>query len=108
MLADVKGVDTCDGSDKRNASAGGEPCEPPRSSHRAGYTIRELQRTSLNTLFASSLSNLRLACLMSVAGNGAPASGATENVAREKQAAPTVMDGLSSSKVTGENLLKPP
>jgi len=45
---------------------------------------------------------------MSVAGNGAPASGATENVAREKQAAPTVMDGLSSSKVTGENLPKPP
>ncbi|KAH3915205.1 hypothetical protein HBI56_014220 [Parastagonospora nodorum] len=39
---------------------------------------------------------------MSVAGNGAPASGATENVAREKQAAPTVMDGLSSSKVTVE------
>lgn len=104
----MKGVDTCDGSDKRNASAGGEPCEPPRSSHRVGYTIREPQRTSLNTLFASSLSNLRLLCLMSVAGNGAPASGATENVAREKQAAPTVMDGLSSSKVTGENLPKPP
>jgi hypothetical protein len=42
---------------------------------------------------------------MSVAGNGAPASGATEDVPREKQAAPRVMDGLSSSKVTGEDLL---
>jgi hypothetical protein len=38
---------------------------------------------------------------MSVAGNGAPASGATEDVVSEKQSASTVMDGLSSSKVTG-------
>jgi hypothetical protein len=39
---------------------------------------------------------------MSVVGNGAPASGATDDVPRDKQAAPTVMDGLSSSKVTGK------
>jgi hypothetical protein len=39
---------------------------------------------------------------MSVAGNGAPASGATEDVVSEKQSASTVMDGLSSSKVTGK------
>jgi hypothetical protein len=42
---------------------------------------------------------------MSLAGNGAPASGATEDVLEEKQAAPRVMDGLSSSKVTGERFL---
>jgi hypothetical protein len=41
---------------------------------------------------------------MSVAGNGAPASGATDDVPREKRAAPRVMDRLSSSKVTGEGL----
>ncbi|OAL01667.1 hypothetical protein IQ06DRAFT_375944 [Phaeosphaeriaceae sp. SRC1lsM3a] len=39
---------------------------------------------------------------MSVAGNGAPASGATDDVPRDKQTAPSVMDGLSSSKVTVE------
>ncbi|KAL5116662.1 hypothetical protein ACEQ8H_005411 [Pleosporales sp. CAS-2024a] len=39
---------------------------------------------------------------MSVAGNGAPASGATEDVARDTQVVPMVMDGLSSSKVTVE------
>lgn len=39
---------------------------------------------------------------MSVAGNGAPASGATDDVPRDKQTAPSVMDGLSSSKVTGK------
>ncbi|KAF1829879.1 hypothetical protein BDW02DRAFT_508914 [Decorospora gaudefroyi] len=39
---------------------------------------------------------------MSVAGNGAPALGAAENGSRQAQAEPTVMDGLSSSKVTVE------
>ncbi|KAH8716891.1 hypothetical protein GQ44DRAFT_713193 [Phaeosphaeriaceae sp. PMI808] len=39
---------------------------------------------------------------MSVVGNGAPALGATEDVSLQKQATPTVMDGLSSSKVTVE------
>jgi hypothetical protein len=38
---------------------------------------------------------------MSVAGNGAPALGATDDVSRPKHAELTVMDGLSSSKVTG-------
>jgi hypothetical protein len=38
---------------------------------------------------------------MGVAGNGAPALGATEDGSRQAQAEPTVMDGLSSSKVTG-------
>jgi hypothetical protein len=38
---------------------------------------------------------------MSVAGNGAPALGATEDGSRQTQVEPTVMDGLSSSKVTG-------
>ena len=37
---------------------------------------------------------------MSVAGNGAPTLGA-EDVTRQNHAEPTVMDGLSSSKVTG-------
>lgn len=40
---------------------------------------------------------------MSVAGNGAPTPGATEDVSRQKHAEPTVMDGLSSSKVTSED-----
>jgi hypothetical protein len=40
-----------------------------------------------------------------VVGNGAPASGAIDDVPRDRQAAPTVMDGLSSSKVTGESLI---
>jgi hypothetical protein len=40
---------------------------------------------------------------MTVAGNGAPVLGATEDVPGQKQAASTVMDGLSSSKVTGKN-----
>ncbi|KAF2024585.1 hypothetical protein EK21DRAFT_104558 [Setomelanomma holmii] len=39
---------------------------------------------------------------MSVVGDGAPALGATDDDSRQKQAAPTVMDGLSSSKVTVE------
>ncbi|KAF1944922.1 hypothetical protein EJ02DRAFT_432016 [Clathrospora elynae] len=39
---------------------------------------------------------------MSVAGNGAPALGAAEDGSRQTQAEPTVMDGLSSSKVTVE------
>ncbi|CAN9357083.1 unnamed protein product [Alternaria sp. RS040] len=39
---------------------------------------------------------------MSVAGNGAPALGATEDGSRQTQVEPTVMDGLSSSKVTVE------
>jgi hypothetical protein len=56
-------------------------------------------------LTAQSISNLRRACLMSVVGNGAPASGAIDDVPRDRQAAPTVMDGLSSSKVTGESLI---
>jgi hypothetical protein len=43
----------------------------------------------------------RRARFMSVAGNGAPALGATEDGPRQTQAEPTVMDGLSSSKVTG-------
>jgi hypothetical protein len=38
---------------------------------------------------------------MSVAGDGAPALGAREDGSRQTQAEPTVMDGLSSSKVTG-------
>ncbi|KAH7073485.1 TMEM1 family protein-like protein [Paraphoma chrysanthemicola] len=39
---------------------------------------------------------------MSVAGDGAPALGATDDDSRQKQSASTVMDGLSSSKVTVE------
>ncbi|KAF2855150.1 TMEM1 family protein-like protein [Plenodomus tracheiphilus IPT5] len=39
---------------------------------------------------------------MSAAGNGAPALGAAEDVSRHNHAEPTVMDGLSSSKVTVE------
>ncbi|KAL6708271.1 hypothetical protein ACN47E_003195 [Coniothyrium glycines] len=39
---------------------------------------------------------------MSVAGDGAPALGAAEDVSRPKLAEATVMDGLSSSKVTVE------
>ena len=39
--------------------------------------------------------------LMTVAGNGAPALGATEDVPKHTEAEPTVMDGISSSKVTG-------
>jgi hypothetical protein len=38
---------------------------------------------------------------MSVTGNGAPVQGAAEDGSRQTQAEPTVMDGLSSSKVTG-------
>lgn len=38
---------------------------------------------------------------MTVAGNGAPALGASEDASRQKQVEPAVMDGLSSSKVTG-------
>jgi hypothetical protein len=38
---------------------------------------------------------------MIVAGNGASGLGAEENVSRQKQFDPSVMDGLSSSKVTG-------
>jgi hypothetical protein len=38
---------------------------------------------------------------MSVAGNGAPALGAAEDGSKQTQAEPAVMDGLSSSKVTG-------
>jgi hypothetical protein len=38
---------------------------------------------------------------MSVAGDGAPTLGATDDVPEPKQAASKVMDGLSSSKVTG-------
>lgn len=38
---------------------------------------------------------------MTVVGNGTPVLGATEDVSRPTQAEPTVMDGLSSSKVTG-------
>lgn len=39
---------------------------------------------------------------MSAAGNGAPALGATEDGSRRNHTEPTVMDGLSSSKVTVE------
>lgn len=39
---------------------------------------------------------------MSAAGNGAPVLGAAEDVSRHNYAEPTVMDGLSSSKVTVE------
>lgn len=39
---------------------------------------------------------------MSVAGNGAPSLGATDDVSKHAPAEPTVMDGLSSSKVTVE------
>jgi hypothetical protein len=38
---------------------------------------------------------------MSVAGNGATGSGAAEDVHSDKQFEPPVMDGSSSSKVTG-------
>jgi hypothetical protein len=38
---------------------------------------------------------------MTVAGDGAPGLGAEENVSRLKQSDPSVMDGSSSSKVTG-------
>jgi hypothetical protein len=38
---------------------------------------------------------------MTVAGNGAPGLDAEENVSMQKQFDPSVMDGLSSSKVTG-------
>jgi hypothetical protein len=40
---------------------------------------------------------------MSVAGDGAPVLGATDDVPLPKQAASRVMDGLSSSKVTGKD-----
>lgn len=39
---------------------------------------------------------------MSVAGDGAPALGATEDDPQQRQAVAKVMDGLSSSKVTGK------
>jgi hypothetical protein len=39
---------------------------------------------------------------MSVAGNGAPSLGAAEDGFRQTQVELTVMDGLSSSKVTGK------
>jgi len=38
---------------------------------------------------------------MSLAGDGAPALGVAEHGSRQTAAEPTVMDGLSSSKVTG-------
>jgi hypothetical protein len=38
---------------------------------------------------------------MTVAGDGAPGLGAEENVSGHKQSDPSVMDGSSSSKVTG-------
>ena len=44
---------------------------------------------------------------MSVAGDGAPALGATDDDSRQKQAPSMVMDGLSSSKVTGKDLDQP-
>lgn len=44
---------------------------------------------------------------MSVAGNGAPVLGAAEDVPRQSQAGQAMMDGLSSSKVTGRILVVP-
>jgi hypothetical protein len=44
---------------------------------------------------------------MTVAGNGAPGLDAEENVSMQKQFDPSVMDGLSSSKVTGMTLSIP-
>lgn len=38
---------------------------------------------------------------MSVAGNGAPGLDAAEDASRQKQSEASVMDGSSSSKVTG-------
>jgi hypothetical protein len=38
---------------------------------------------------------------MNILGNGAPVVGAAEVASRQKQSEPAMMDGLSSSKVTG-------
>jgi len=56
--------------------------------------------------YSTLLPKPRRVCLMSATGNGAPALGATEDVSRHNYAEPTVMDGLSSSKVTGIDLLR--